>query len=146
MEIKSCLFDIAQHGTKTPLGLTWLELGGTEEEMNDYLGMSAASLNLRFNGGAHGLHAMGVKAFGWHHRRKVGKFHGFGMGFARYKNLSAYCSVFMEITVEQDTLQTPRYRDARKTQSRLARYGFGRMGLAPTSSYQPGMTYSQGVV
>ncbi|NKL55016.1 VOC family protein [Rhizobium leguminosarum] len=49
-----------QHGTKTPLGLSWLELGGTEEEMNDYLGMSAASLNLRFNGGAHGLHAMGV--------------------------------------------------------------------------------------
>jgi hypothetical protein len=49
-----------QHGTKTPLGLSWLELGGTAEEMNDHLGMSAASLNLRFNGGAHGLHAMGV--------------------------------------------------------------------------------------
>ncbi len=45
----------------------------------------------------------GAEAFGWHPRRKAGKFHGFGMGFARYKNLGAYCSVFMEITVEQDT-------------------------------------------
>lgn len=49
-----------QYGAKSPLGISWLELGGTEEEMSDYLGLKAGDLNLRFNGAAHGLHAMGV--------------------------------------------------------------------------------------
>ncbi|MDS7594162.1 VOC family protein [Agrobacterium tumefaciens] len=49
-----------QYGTKTARGVTWVELGGTEEEMSDYLGVHASSLNLRFNGAEHGLHAMGV--------------------------------------------------------------------------------------
>jgi hypothetical protein len=34
------------------------------------------------------------------------------------------------------TLQTPRCRDARKTRSRPARYGFGRIGLSPIGSFQ----------
>lgn len=50
----------AQFGSRTATGISWLELGGSLEEMSDYLGMHAGSLNLRFNGGAHGLHAMGV--------------------------------------------------------------------------------------
>lgn len=45
----------------------------------------------------------GAKAFGWRDRKREGRFHGFGMGFARYKNLGAYCAMFMEIRVEPDT-------------------------------------------
>jgi CO/xanthine dehydrogenase Mo-binding subunit len=44
-----------------------------------------------------------AEAFGWKTRRKVEPLQGFGMGFARYKNLGAYCAVFMEINVERDT-------------------------------------------
>lgn len=45
----------------------------------------------------------------------------------------------------------PRYRDARKTRPgfaavTLAGWDFGRMGLAPPSSYQLGMTYSRAEV
>ena len=42
-------------------------------------------------------------AFGWRMRRKKGPFHGFGMAFARYKNLGAYCAVCLEISVDQNT-------------------------------------------
>ncbi len=42
-------------------------------------------------------------AFGWKDRKKTGQFHGFGMGFARYKNLGAHCAVFLEVAVNQDT-------------------------------------------
>ncbi|UXN66648.1 VOC family protein (plasmid) [Phyllobacterium sp. A18/5-2] len=49
-----------QYGTKTATGINWLELGGSEEEMSDYLGVNASTLNLSFNGLAHGLHAMSV--------------------------------------------------------------------------------------
>lgn len=60
--------DMAKHpsrqpssfASRRPTGITFLELGGTAEEMSDYLGMDAKSLGLRFNGKAHGLHAMGV--------------------------------------------------------------------------------------
>lgn len=45
----------------------------------------------------------GAEAFKWRDRVKKGPFHGFGMAFARYKNLGAYCSVFLEITVDQNT-------------------------------------------
>ncbi|MEF2553416.1 hypothetical protein VQ042_18975, partial [Aurantimonas sp. A2-1-M11] len=41
---------------------------------------------------------------------------------------------------------TPRYRDARKTWSRPARYGFDQIGLSPTGIHQLGMTYSALVV
>ncbi|MCD2184722.1 molybdopterin cofactor-binding domain-containing protein [Rhizobium sp. GN54] len=43
------------------------------------------------------------KAFGWRSRVKRGPFHGFGMAFARYKNLGAYCAVCVEIVVDQNT-------------------------------------------
>ncbi len=43
------------------------------------------------------------EAFGWKTRKKTSPLQGFGMAFARYKNLGAYCAVFMEITVERDT-------------------------------------------
>jgi hypothetical protein len=49
-----------QYGTKTATGIEWLELGGSDEEMSDYLGVDARTLDLRFNGLAHGLHAMSV--------------------------------------------------------------------------------------
>jgi len=49
-----------QFGSKNATGISWLELGGTEEEMSEYLGVHASTLNLRFNGEAYGLHAMGV--------------------------------------------------------------------------------------
>lgn len=42
-------------------------------------------------------------SFGWKERTKTTALHGFGMGFARYKNLGAYCAVFMEIVVDRDT-------------------------------------------
>ena len=42
-------------------------------------------------------------AFGWRKRQKRGPFHGFGMAFARYKNLGAYCAVCLEISVDQNT-------------------------------------------
>lgn len=45
----------------------------------------------------------GAEAFGWPTRRSEGKFHGYGMGFARYKNLGAYCAIFLEISVEPNT-------------------------------------------
>jgi hypothetical protein len=51
----------ASFGSATPQGVAWMELGGTEDEMSDYLGVKASSLGLRFNGGQHGLHAMGIK-------------------------------------------------------------------------------------
>ena len=41
------------------------------------------------------------------------------------------------------TLQTPRCRDARKTRSRPARYGFGQMRLSLTGTHQLGTTYSR---
>jgi hypothetical protein len=44
------------------------------------------------------------------------------------------------------TLQTPRCRDARKTRSQPARYGFGWMRLSLIGTHQLGMTYSGDVV
>ena len=79
------------------------------ESMFDELAVAAQidPLDLRLNHmddtRARAVMTAGAETFGWRSRRKTGKFHGFGMGFARYKNLGAYCSVFMEITVEQDT-------------------------------------------
>lgn len=45
----------------------------------------------------------GAEAFGWRERTRTGDFHGFGMAFARYKNLGAYCSLFMEVRVARDS-------------------------------------------
>jgi nicotinate dehydrogenase subunit B len=79
------------------------------ESMFDELATEAQidPLDLRLNhmedARARAVMMAGAEAFGWRKRQRQGKFHGFGMGFARYKNLGAYCSVFMEIDVEQDT-------------------------------------------
>lgn len=50
-----------EYGTTTARGIAWMELGGSAEEMSDYLGVDATSLGLRFNGGKPGLHAMGIR-------------------------------------------------------------------------------------
>jgi nicotinate dehydrogenase subunit B len=42
-------------------------------------------------------------AFDWKDRSRKGPLHGFGMAFARYKNLGAYCAICLEIEVNQDT-------------------------------------------
>ncbi|OEC93864.1 MULTISPECIES: molybdopterin cofactor-binding domain-containing protein [unclassified Rhizobium] len=44
-----------------------------------------------------------TEAFGWRGRQKRGPFHGFGMAFARYKNLGAYCAICLEVSVDQNT-------------------------------------------
>jgi nicotinate dehydrogenase subunit B len=41
--------------------------------------------------------------FGWSSRREGDGRHGCGMGFARYKNLGAYCAVMLEVEVEPET-------------------------------------------
>jgi hypothetical protein len=62
--------DLMQHGSQkpvtgpsptTPRGLAWIEVGGTVEEMSDWLGQRADSLPLRFNGDVPGLYAVAVK-------------------------------------------------------------------------------------
>ncbi|AHK47357.1 putative oxidoreductase beta subunit (plasmid) [Ensifer adhaerens OV14] len=52
---------------------------------------------------ARGVMLAATKAFEWKGRVRQGPMHGFGMGFARYKNLGAYCAVCLEIRVDQDT-------------------------------------------
>ena len=48
--------------TTTARGLSWMELGGgSAEEMSDYLGIDAASLGLRLNGGKAGVDAIGIR-------------------------------------------------------------------------------------
>ncbi len=41
--------------------------------------------------------------FGWMHRRAGDGYRGCGMGFARYKNIGAYCAVVLEIEVDHDS-------------------------------------------
>ncbi|MGK9168356.1 molybdopterin-dependent oxidoreductase [Inquilinus limosus] len=47
--------------------------------------------------------AAAAEAFGWDRGRPVGAGHGRGFGFARYKNLAAYCAVAAEVAVERET-------------------------------------------
>ena len=42
-------------------------------------------------------------AIGWADRPKGDGRRGFGMGFARYKNLGAYCAIAMEVAVDRET-------------------------------------------
>jgi CO/xanthine dehydrogenase Mo-binding subunit len=42
-------------------------------------------------------------AFGWRERDRERPLAGSGFGFARYKNLGAYCAVAMEVTVDRET-------------------------------------------
>lgn len=46
---------------------------------------------------------LAAERFGWAERVKGNGWRGSGMGFARYKNLEAYCAVFMEVHVERET-------------------------------------------
>lgn len=48
------------------------------------------------------METLGSK-FGWADRKKGDGRRGYGMAFARYKNLGAYCAVAMEIDVNRDT-------------------------------------------
>lgn len=48
-------------GLRKPLGIAWMEVGGTQKDMEDWIGQPASTLNLRFNGKAPGLYAIAVK-------------------------------------------------------------------------------------
>jgi hypothetical protein len=43
-----------------PNGISWLEVGGEEAKMREWLGPDGDDLPLRFNGGEPGLHAVGI--------------------------------------------------------------------------------------
>jgi hypothetical protein len=45
---------------KEPRGITWLEVGGDEQVMRDWLGDEADQLPLRYVGGEPGLRAIGI--------------------------------------------------------------------------------------
>ncbi|MGO1074886.1 molybdopterin cofactor-binding domain-containing protein [Inquilinus sp. CA228] len=47
--------------------------------------------------------AAAAEAFGWNQGRPAAPGHGRGFGFARYKNLAAYCAVAVEVAVERET-------------------------------------------
>jgi len=48
-------------GLVRPMGISWIEMGGTEKEMSDWLGIPASSLPFRFNGKTKGVYAVAVK-------------------------------------------------------------------------------------
>ena len=52
---------ISAPGLVTPRGVAWLEMGGTEKEMDEWIGQPSAPFGYRFNGKAHGLYAIAVK-------------------------------------------------------------------------------------
>ncbi|MCB4767668.1 molybdopterin-dependent oxidoreductase [Ancylobacter sp. Lp-2] len=47
-----------------------------------------------------------AERFGWDGRPKLPAGGGYGFGFARYKNLEAWCAVALEISIDQDTGRT----------------------------------------
>jgi hypothetical protein len=48
-------------GCVEPQGISFLEVGGTEQEMTEWLGQPASNFPYRFNGKPQGLYAIGVK-------------------------------------------------------------------------------------
>src|SRR5437016_2746549 len=52
---------VAVPGLVAPNGVAWIEMGGTESEMSNWLGMPASNLPFRFNGRIPGIHAVAVK-------------------------------------------------------------------------------------
>ncbi|MCR0985046.1 xanthine dehydrogenase family protein molybdopterin-binding subunit [Roseomonas populi] len=52
---------------------------------------------------ARAVMAHGAERFAWSSRPRGDGRRGCGMGFARYKNLGAYCAVFLEIEAERET-------------------------------------------
>ena len=51
---------VPAYGLVEPKGVAWLEMGGTEENMAKWLGQPPSTLNMRFNGKANGLYAIGI--------------------------------------------------------------------------------------
>lgn len=49
-------------GLVKPLGLAWVEVGGSEADMSHWIGEPAAMLGFRFNGKAPGVYSFGVKS------------------------------------------------------------------------------------
>jgi hypothetical protein len=49
-------------GLVSPLGIAWLEMGGTESQMTDWLGVPASGYPFKFNGKALGLYTVAVKS------------------------------------------------------------------------------------
>jgi hypothetical protein len=45
-----------------PQGVSWIEVGGTEKEMSDWLGVPASTFPFRYNGKLPGLYAVAVKS------------------------------------------------------------------------------------
>ena len=45
-----------------PQGITFIEMGGTEKAMTDWLGQPASDFPFKFNGKTPGLYAIGVKS------------------------------------------------------------------------------------
>jgi hypothetical protein len=52
---------IAAAGLVQPLGIAWLEVGGSKADMDAWVGPGAQALPLRFNGRAPGVYALAVK-------------------------------------------------------------------------------------
>jgi hypothetical protein len=48
-------------GLTRPLGVTWIEVGGSEADMKDWLGVPLDAIPFRYNGEGHGLYAVAVK-------------------------------------------------------------------------------------
>jgi len=48
-------------GLVRPIGISYIEMGGTEQEMSDWLGIPASSMPFKFNRKAKGVHAVAVK-------------------------------------------------------------------------------------
>jgi len=48
--------------TVEPKGIAWLEVGGTEQQMTEWLGVPANQFPYRYNGQPHGLYAIAVKS------------------------------------------------------------------------------------
>jgi hypothetical protein len=62
------VMDMGNHVGNTPLahkrqphGFSWLEMGGSEKRMQDWIGVHPDDLNIRCNGKAPGLYAVAVK-------------------------------------------------------------------------------------
>ncbi|WP_176489138.1 VOC family protein [Rhizorhabdus dicambivorans] len=49
-------------GPTKPSGIAWLEIGGTQAAMRDWIGPGIENLPLKFNGKAPGVHAVGVES------------------------------------------------------------------------------------
>jgi nicotinate dehydrogenase subunit B len=79
------------------------------ESMLDELALSAGLDPLAFRlshmGDARARDVMAAAAdrFGWDGRVRGDGRRGCGMGFARYKNIGAYCAVMLEVEVERET-------------------------------------------